>query len=116
MGVYKIFENGVKQVELFVCSSNYQLLNAIIIVKENKIDADLIIMRESIWNDCNLDILISEGIFKEIYKWTDLLENLSDEKIKKNIHRICVQIKKIFTYIVWNTVQQVFHLYEIFYI
>ncbi len=85
--------------ELFVCSSNYQLLNAIIIVKENKIDADLIIMRESIWNDCNLDILITEGIFKEIYKWTDLLENLSDEKIKKNIHRICVQIKKIITYI-----------------
>ena len=93
--------------ELFVCSSNYQLLNAIMIIREYKIEADLIVTRESIWSDCKLDILTQEKIFKQIYKWTVLLETLGDEKIKKPSDRIKIQIKKIITYLnkkkIWNS-------------
>lgn len=93
--------------ELFVCSSNYQLLNAIMIIKEYKIEADLIVTRESIWSGCKLDILAQEGIFKHIYKWTGLLEKLADEKIKKPLDKIEIQIKKIITYLdkkkIWNS-------------
>lgn len=93
--------------ELFVCSSNYQLLNAIMIIKKYNIEADLIIIRESIWSECNLDILNQAKIFKEIYRWTDLLENLTDERIKKPSDKIKVQIKKMIIYLgkkkIWNS-------------
>ena len=93
--------------ELFVCSSNYQLLNAIMIIREYRIDADLIVTRESIWSECKLDILSEEKIFHHIYKWTFLLETLADDKIKKPSDKIKIQTKKIITYLnkkrIWNS-------------
>ena len=93
--------------ELFVCSSNYQLLNAIMIITEYQIEADLIIIRESIWSGCKLDILIRERIFKQIYKWTNLFENIADERIKNLSDKIKIQFKKAVSYIdkkkIWDS-------------
>ena len=102
--------------ELFVCSSNYQLLNAIMIVKENKIDAVLMITRESIWSGCDLNVLVSEGIFKETYKWTVLLEYVSDEKIKKTSDKIKIQTKKLLFYLnkhaIWKSLPNKYKRYD----
>lgn len=93
--------------DLFVCSSNYQLLNAIMVVKEYGIDADILVTRDSIWNECNLEVLTNAGIFQRAYKWTVLLEMLADEKIKKPIDKVKIQVKKIQLYSnkwkIWET-------------
>lgn len=94
--------------ELFVCSTNYQLLNAILIVREYKLEADLLVTREAIWSGCNLDILITEKVFKNIYKWTYLAERLSDDRINSFTDRWIIQTKKALSYTnkrkIWNSI------------
>lgn len=85
--------------ELFICSSNYQLLNAIMIVREYKLTADILITRESIWRECNVDVLHKNRIFMNIYKWTFLLEELGDENVKNIYDKIKIQLKKFITYL-----------------
>lgn len=93
--------------ELFVCSSHYQLLNAIMIVREYNLTADILVTRESIWRECNLDVLC-HNVFIDIYKWTSLLEKLGDENINGTYDRVRIQIKKIITYLdrkkIWNSI------------
>lgn len=102
--------------DLFVCSSNYQLLNAIMIIKENRINAHLLIIRESIWSGCDLNVLTRDGFFKEIYKWTALLEHLTDEKIKNLSDKIKIQGKKFFIYLnkraIWRSLPNKDNRYE----
>ena len=94
--------------DLFVCSSNYQLLNAISIILENQIDADLMITRESIWSDCRLNVLVDKSIFKNVYRWTGLFEQLADENVKRRSDKYFNQIKKILTYLnkraIWDSI------------
>lgn len=93
--------------ELFVCSSNYQLLNAIMVINQYGIEADILIIRESIWIDCNLEVLKENGIVRNVYRWTVLLEMLGDEKIKNPVDKIKIQALKIYTYMnkwkIWDT-------------
>lgn len=106
--------------DLFVCSSNYQLLNAIMIVKNYNLEADLMITRESIWDGCNLEVLIREGVFKRVYKWTLLLEKLVDEKIYAPRDKVRLQIKKIITYLnkkgIWESLPNKQEQYKVVHI
>ena len=103
--------------ELFVCSSNYQLLNAIMIVQRNNIVAEILITRESLWYGCDLSVLTQKGIFKETYKWTVLLERLADEKIKKPSDKIKILTKKLITYLnkhaIWESLPNKDKRYEV---
>lgn len=102
--------------DLFVCSSHYQLLNAIMIVKEYDIEADLIIIRESVAENCDLERLRDKCVFKSIFVWKDIFEMLTDEKIKSAIDKVCVRFRKIKTYIhlskVWDSLPNKKQVYK----
>ena len=66
---------------LFVCSTAYQLLNAISIAIQDKEPSDLIIIRESVMRTCDIDYLKSMRCFSNIYAWTALLERVTDEQV-----------------------------------
>lgn len=93
--------------ELFICSSNYQLLNTIMIVHTYKVKADLIILRKSVYKNCDIDFLQNTGLFREIYCWSELLEKLTDEKIRKPSDKVIIQLYKLFSYLnknrIWNS-------------
>lgn len=66
---------------LFVCSSAYQLLNAICITHNYKMQSDLIITRQSLVDCLDIDAIKDSGIFKNVYGWTKLHEYITDEKV-----------------------------------
>ena len=102
--------------DLFVCSSHYQLLNAIMIVNEYNIEADLMIISDSIANNCNLEVLCDEHIVQSVFIWTDVYEMLTDEKIKTTIDKVRMHIKKVNTYVqlrkIWDTMPNKDKTYE----
>lgn len=67
---------------LFICGTSYQLLNAISIVINTKEKADLIITRQSIAESCDMKYLSSLGYFLNIYIWTELFEKISTEHVR----------------------------------
>lgn len=93
---------------LFVCSSAYQLLNAICIACTSEMDSDLIIIRESLVASCNMDELKNSGIFSNIYIWSELQEYMTNEKVQDfrdaifyNLRRLkcMISVQKIWKYI-----------------
>lgn len=102
--------------DLFVCSSHYQLLNAISIVNEYNIEADLMIISDSIANNCKLEVLYEEHVFQSIFIWTDIYEMLTDEKIKTTMDKVCMYMKKINVYArlrkIWDTIPNKDKTYE----
>ena len=67
---------------LFICGTSYQLLNAISIIISTKEKADLVIIRKSIVESCNINYLQSLGYFSNIYVWTELFEKVSFEHVR----------------------------------
>lgn len=69
------------------------------IINEYKMEADLIVLRDSLYYECDLDILSQKGLFRRIYKWTALLESLVDEKVKNPLGKVKTQLNKTITYL-----------------
>ena len=79
---------------LFICGTSYQLLNAISIIISTKEKADLVIIRKSIVESCNINYLQSLVYFPNIYVWTELFEKVSFEHVR-NKKDIVVWIMRI---------------------
>ncbi|MCR4861349.1 MAG: alpha-2,8-polysialyltransferase family protein [Ruminococcus sp.] len=84
--------------ELFVCSSAYQLLNAINIVNTYRIEADLILIRKEMETICDVDVLLKSNFFRKIYKWYDLAEKLSDQT-NSSVEYFLDKLKKAHIYV-----------------
>lgn len=105
---------------LFVCSTAYQLLNAISIAIQDEEPSDLIIIRESVMRTCDIDYLKSMRCFSDVYAWTELLERVTDEQVhdKKDalirgahILETIIQKKKI-----WKTLPNLNKRYSTVYV
>ncbi len=93
--------------DLFVCSTAYQLYNAICIVTNSKRNAELMIVRDSLIDNCKFDTLIKTGFFSSVYIWTELMKKVTDGNVKKRRDKI-KRYRKIFEAIIvrkqiWNS-------------
>lgn len=81
---------------LFVCSTAYQLLNALQISQMLNEEADLIFTTKHLQIDT--DELIQRGFFRKVYYWDELLDTFILSKCKTRRERIIRGVKKVFRY------------------
>lgn len=78
---------------LYIVSSFYQLYNSINVVYNNKRKNDIIIVKKNIYNNVDRAKLLE--VFKNVYYWGDIFENIYDDNIKTNMDRIKAILSKI---------------------
>lgn len=78
---------------LFIVSSFYQLYNAISIAYNKKKEHDVIIIKKNIYT--NIDRVKLLEVFKSVYYWGDIFENIYDDNIKTNIDKVKATIAKV---------------------
>lgn len=84
--------------DLFVCGTTYQLLNAITICIQSDIKADILVYNPGLENSCNLDALRDLDIFQNIYKFYSFYRAITDETVKDNRSFYANRLKKIINY------------------
>lgn len=84
--------------DLFVCATAYQLLNAIAITKQEKIIADVIITHSNMDVICNLDHLSRQKIFNYVYLWYDLTDSVTKGGVKDKSDNLKLKLKKAGAY------------------
>ena len=73
--------------DLFICSTAYQLYNAICVANKMKTKPDLIVIRYSIIENCNLQNLMECNIFSNIFIWTELFDKVTDANVQNRIDK-----------------------------
>ncbi len=84
--------------DLFVCATAYQLVNAIAIVKQENSEADIVFTHSNMSSVCDADALRSLGIFRNIYCWYELTDAVTENGIKTGSDGFAGKLKKLFAY------------------
>ena len=82
---------------LFVCSTAYQLLNAIQISRMLDEESDLIFTTKQL--NVNKEELVRRGFFRNVYYWDELLDTFILSKCKTRRERISRSVRKVFRYV-----------------
>lgn len=83
---------------LFVCSTPYQLLNAISIAISCKSESDIIFTSPEVVESIDIGLLKESKVFHECYIWNDLSRKIGDRNISSRIDSINNSIKKVIYY------------------
>ena len=84
--------------DLFVCQTAYQLLNAISIVKMRKIEADVLLFDRRLSNACDITELRKASIFHNVFEYYDFLDSVSDVYSTSFVKKVVNTFKKIKIY------------------
>lgn len=63
--------------DLYTCSTAYQLMNAVILASQRQEKADVMFTSQSLANHCNMELLRKKGIFHRIYVWDKISSRFS---------------------------------------
>ncbi len=88
--------------DLFICSSAYQLLNAISIVKNEKIEADVLFLKGNMNEVCNFNLMKELKFFNAVYS-TNILNEVDEIYESKN-NIVTLTIKKFIYYLNINKI------------
>lgn len=83
---------------LFVCSTAYQLMNAIYLAKSEDEKSDIIFIKRGMEEICDIHKLKKERLFRNIYCWYTLTDKVSNDDIKDSKSKIICNLKKIYIY------------------
>ncbi len=90
---------------LFVCSTAYQLMNAIYLAIKEEKKSDIIFTKSGMDEICDIDKLVKENIFRNVYRWYAIADKVSDDNVADNKSKairflnkiyICSNLKKIY--------------------
>ena len=84
--------------ELFICATAYQLLNALIITTQERLNADLMITHRNMSRICDVNELKSSGVFRKVYSWYELTDSVTRNGVKSEADDLHGKLNKLVLY------------------
>lgn len=105
---------------LFVCSTAYQLMNAVYLAKSKDEKSDIIFIKRGMEKICDIYKLKKEKLFRNIYCWYTLTDKVSDDNVADSKSKIIYNLKKLYIYNnlkkIYKTLPNYDQIYETIYI
>lgn len=105
---------------LFVCSTAYQLMNAVYLAKSKDEKSDIIFIKRGMEKICDICKLKKEKLFRNIYCWYTLTDKVSDNNVADSKSKIIYNLKKLYIYNnlkkIYKTLPNYDQIYETIYI
>ncbi len=83
--------------DLYTCSTPYQLMNAVILASQRQVKADVILTNNNLVQICNIEALEKKKIFHQIYAWDEISDKFSNFSHSRSQYVLSL-LKKISIY------------------